>query len=318
MGSVRSSLETAAMLKLLCQSRQWQAPAYFVDEATSRKHKAAVSALTPELAISMRHIEQADFILAMGVDPVNEAPMLAMAMRQAQRKGATVAVIDPRPVSLPLEFIHLPAAPATFTGGIPISQISEGDHPPREFRRDIPGGEPKAAWRVLADLAKAMGPPEELNQAGIWGWLAGAYPVFARLPSVDELPEDGIRLRAGDGLQSRFSPPESEQAIAADVELFVVAWTFGTEELSSYSPHLEQMERPPVLLLHAEDAAGLNLVDGDRIALGFDEGTVQIEIAVIENMAPGVAVLPRHRRLEWQKLEGVPAKLPPERIQKIR
>ena len=32
-----------------------------------------------------------------GADPVNEAPMLALALRQAQRRGAKVAVLDPRP-----------------------------------------------------------------------------------------------------------------------------------------------------------------------------------------------------------------------------
>ena len=59
----------------------------------------------------MQEIEEADFILALGADPVNEAPMLALAMRQAYRNGATIAVIDPRPISLPFEFIHLPVSP---------------------------------------------------------------------------------------------------------------------------------------------------------------------------------------------------------------
>ena len=65
----------------------------------------------------MREIEKADFILAVGADPVNEAPMLAMAMRQAFRNGATVVVIDPRPISLPFEFDHLPASPQRYGSG---------------------------------------------------------------------------------------------------------------------------------------------------------------------------------------------------------
>ena len=59
----------------------------------------------------MREMERADFILVVGADPVNEAPMLALAMRQAFRNGATIVVIDPRPVFLPFEFEHLPVAP---------------------------------------------------------------------------------------------------------------------------------------------------------------------------------------------------------------
>ena len=34
--------------------------------------------------------------------------MLALALRQAVRRGARVYVLDPRPVQLPLEFVHLP------------------------------------------------------------------------------------------------------------------------------------------------------------------------------------------------------------------
>ena len=77
----------------------------------ARKVRRAVSRLDERLAVSMRQMEKADFILTVGADPVNEAPMLALAMRQAFRNGATIAVIDPRPVFLPFEFEHLPVAP---------------------------------------------------------------------------------------------------------------------------------------------------------------------------------------------------------------
>ena len=60
--------------------------------------------------VSLREVESADFILVMGADPINEAPMLAMAMRQASRVGARIAVIDPRPIFLPFRFTRLPLA----------------------------------------------------------------------------------------------------------------------------------------------------------------------------------------------------------------
>ena len=62
-----------------------------------------------ELAVSLREIEQADFIVTVGADPINEAPMLAMAMRQARRNGAEIVVIDSRPITLPMDFAHLVA-----------------------------------------------------------------------------------------------------------------------------------------------------------------------------------------------------------------
>jgi NADH-quinone oxidoreductase subunit G len=108
LGSLRSSLETQSMLKRLCRSLNWQAPAYFLDPSLKKRVLSAVSQLDMRVAVSLRQIEDADFILAVGVDPINEAPMLALAMRQAHRREAMVAVIDPRPVVLPFPFEHLP------------------------------------------------------------------------------------------------------------------------------------------------------------------------------------------------------------------
>jgi NADH-quinone oxidoreductase subunit G len=108
-GSGRSSLETLAMLKRVCRGNGWSAPAYFTDTATVRKVKSAVTRLEPDLMVSLREIESADFIAVVGADALNEAPMLALAMRQARRNNATVAVIDPRPVFLPFAFEHFPA-----------------------------------------------------------------------------------------------------------------------------------------------------------------------------------------------------------------
>lgn len=110
-GASRSNLETLAMVKRLSQTKNWHPPAYFVDDTITRKVKKAISRLETNLALSMAEIESADFIALLGADPVNEAPMLTQAIRQAQRKGATIAVIDPRPVFLPCQYRHLPAQP---------------------------------------------------------------------------------------------------------------------------------------------------------------------------------------------------------------
>jgi len=109
-GSARNSLETQAMLKKVCKLNGWADPAFLADRLINRKVKTAISRLEPQLAISLRQVEAADFILVIGADPINEAPMLALAMRQAGRTGAQIAVLDPRPISLPVRFAHLPLA----------------------------------------------------------------------------------------------------------------------------------------------------------------------------------------------------------------
>jgi NADH-quinone oxidoreductase subunit G len=112
LGSSRSSLENQGELKRFCQLQGWPKPQFFMDQSEERKVKDAVSRLDGRRAVSMTEIEGADFILGVGVDPINEAPMLAMAMRQAQRNGENVAMIDPRPLFLPFEFDHFPVAVA--------------------------------------------------------------------------------------------------------------------------------------------------------------------------------------------------------------
>ncbi len=107
LGSPRSSLETQGMLKRLCRLMQWRDPDYFLDRLLKKKVKSAIAQLDSQVAVTLRQVEAADFILAVGIDPINEAPMLALAMRQAYRTEATVAVIDPRPLSLPFPFAHL-------------------------------------------------------------------------------------------------------------------------------------------------------------------------------------------------------------------
>ena len=110
-GSARSSMETLGTVARLSESLGWEAPAFFLDPMKARNSASAVASLDPDLALSMREIERADCIVVVGADLLNEAPMAALAVRQAARNGASVTVLDPRPVSLPMEFRHIPAAP---------------------------------------------------------------------------------------------------------------------------------------------------------------------------------------------------------------
>jgi NADH-quinone oxidoreductase subunit G len=87
-GSARSNLETQAALKRLCQAKDWQGPVFWMNQDLEKKVKTAVSKLKEKPAVSLRDLEQADYILVVGVDPINEAPVLAMAMRQAHAAGA--------------------------------------------------------------------------------------------------------------------------------------------------------------------------------------------------------------------------------------
>ena len=156
-GGTRSSLETQGALKLFCRTQGWRDPQFFWDPALERKVKAAVGRLDERLAVSLGELEAADFILVAGADPVNEAPMLALALRQAQRRGAQIAVLDPRPVFLPCEFEHLAVPPgqleaalgALVKGALSAEAAAGLMEPARKIlRRPCPAGIPATRpWR---------------------------------------------------------------------------------------------------------------------------------------------------------------------------
>jgi NADH-quinone oxidoreductase subunit G len=511
LGSVRSSLETQSMLVRVCRGLGWPAPVFFIDPETGSKVRAAVSRLDTPHAISMREMEHADFILGVGVDPVNEAPMLAMAMRQANRRGATVGILDPRPVCLPFDFRHvsvrsgelerclsillkrgvaraeaeslgtdglrfydhlaggphpesrvdevisllalrikesqrpvivcgtdivppsiphlaadclvflkrlkegaglfyvlpgpnafgtamlqeavgeasplivaiekgevkalvlvendpfhafpdrerlreamsrldllvvldylptpsaarahvlLPtlsvferqsgsfvnqegrlqvARPVHF-GGTPIHQISKGGHPPRIFLDRVPGGDMKGAGEVLEELAKMLPPSPGLDLSGDpLGFIEpfrGSHDGPLRL-----LPHQS----AVEPFSRNYRFESGEEAFRGRMELIVVDWTFGTEELSRYSTHTMKAEMPPRVLMNKSDAARVGLSDGDRVEIRLPRGGVSAELETNDRVAPGVIVVPRHRLLDWQHLDGLRMQISEDWIRK--
>jgi NADH-quinone oxidoreductase subunit G len=519
-GSSRSSLETLAMLKRVCQAKGWSPPAYFVDTAITRKVKSAVSRLEPDLMVSLREIESADFITVVGADALNEAPMLALAMRQARRNDATVAVIDPRPVFLPFEFEHLsakldevngclgvliktaidpgalenmegsgrnfhaaltgieqvtrsqqekisalaeklkksqhpiivcateivrPQTPAlaadatlmlqaagkqaglfylmpganafaagllsdetasfetliadiekgsikalivvesdpfwnfpdrprlekalerlelmvvmdylnseaaqkahiflptttlyesggvytnqearaqvvqpAYRGGIPIALTGGGDHPPRIYGKGIPGQAPAAAWQLLAYLIDDGQPATAKDlRTDIWNWLADTESGFKDLGAIEEIPDDGVRFYGVPDVSARFSihPHPDNSAGDERLELIAVEQTFGTEELSSYSECLTDFEGSPGICMCRIDAEKLNLTAGDMVSIELDRGTLKANLRIVDNMAAGALIIPRHKNLDWQKMDTGETWVRPDQIQKLK
>jgi NADH-quinone oxidoreductase subunit G len=207
-------------------------------------------------------------------------------------------------------------APPVHRGGTPLLQISGGTHPPRTFLNDIPGGEPKAAHEVLAELYSAMsGEDEGTLLKDLWGWLAEENSVFKVLRSSP----DGVRLIPREiskhhSFTTRMDQPRQRKP---GLELILSDWTFGTEELSAYSRFARQGETSPELFMHPDDAARLGLAAGDKVALRTDREDVVFELTLASNMAARLIIAPRHRQVEWRKLTQWPMGVWEERIRKI-
>ncbi|PKN24464.1 MAG: NADH dehydrogenase (quinone) subunit G [Deltaproteobacteria bacterium HGW-Deltaproteobacteria-21] len=514
LGSSRASAESQAALKRLCRAARWTPPVYFVEPGTARKTMTAVSHLDESLAMSMQELEGADFILAVGADPVNESPVLALHMRQAWRKGARVAVIDPRPVSLPFTFHHLqvghsqleiclaflvgssidrdrvessmvsaleffdalpsgdsldpgiqnslsglasdlrksrkvaivcgtdivtentPAlaadcvrllrsardsagllyllreansfgsalfsGPSSFrdtvraieageikaliivendpfrafpdrarlervlsrlelllvmdylpsesvkradiflpastmfetgssfishegrirfahpvhAGGAPINQISGGAHPPRLFESTIPGGEPKPSWRLLLEIGEALFLTGESFLVPPGRIMAEELPHVEGFENYPLQDKSAIPERSG-AAPFKARAQQGRAGRAEELELLLVEWTFGTEELAGYSPLLREVENEPVLSMHEEDAAAASIVDGDWVRIHLDGGSLDLPVRISGNTAKGTVVLPKHRRIVWQRIKEHPVFISRREIERL-
>jgi NADH-quinone oxidoreductase subunit G len=102
------------------------------------------------------------------------------------------------------------------------------------------------------------------------------------------------------------------------MELLLVDWTYGTEELAGYSELIRQAETAPVISMHSRDAKKSGLSDGDRATLHLPKGSLEVAVKVTDAMAPGVVVLPRHRQLDWRKLNKMPVYLTHKQINKVQ
>ena len=135
-GSLRSSLETQGAWKSACKARGWQGPAFFQDDREGAAVLGAAAGLDRSYAVSMVEMEQADLIILLGADPVNEAPMTALALRQAARAGAPIVALDPRPIALPMPFSHIPI-PASEIGTVFEAALGTSENAPADIADDI-------------------------------------------------------------------------------------------------------------------------------------------------------------------------------------
>jgi NADH-quinone oxidoreductase subunit G len=186
-------------------------------------------------------------------------------------------------------------------GGTPVLETGGGDHPPRVYGAGLPGADPQPAGQIMARLAGDE-MPAEMKRRQNDGYRSNL--PLADLATVTALPEEGMRLASKNPSKDRFHSDLSPPAAADpnELELVLTERTFGTEELSTYSACLESLEEEPFAGLHRTDAEPLGLRDGDRIAVRAGDDTVALAVKVFDNMAPGIVVVPRLRRLNWQAL----------------
>ncbi len=124
LGSGRASLEADFLLK--CWAGDIGSSQVVFEVHPRRDQAARAAAARPQdLTRSLEEVRGSDFLLLLGADPLSEGPMLALAVRQAVRRGARAAILDPRPVELLCEAAHLPLAPEKLSQA--LEALESGD-----------------------------------------------------------------------------------------------------------------------------------------------------------------------------------------------
>ena len=108
-GSIGLLTSSRATLETQFLTKRWAAALgsdQLCFEAHPRRDFASRVAASQQLdrSASLEDVRNCDLAVLIGADPLSEAPMLALALRQAARRGARVVIVDPRPVVLPVAF----------------------------------------------------------------------------------------------------------------------------------------------------------------------------------------------------------------------
>lgn len=204
LGGSRATLETLAALTGLTRAAGWRGPAFFATRQAGRDTATALgAALAGDRGRSLDAIETADAVLCLGVSPLYDAPMLALALRQATRAEGAVIVADARPTDLPLPHTQLPVLPASLPD---VLAVVAGTAEAAAARKRLPPALQPALEAAAATFAAAKRPvlvfAPHLASAlpadariGLFPVLAGPNDAGAALladpdsPGLDELAE---------------------------------------------------------------------------------------------------------------------------------
>ena len=197
LGSNRASLETNWALQRWADEIGCRAPLLAAHLPRHQAAQVAAFDLADRLA-SLEKVRQSDLVVLLGVDPLAEAPMLAVALRQTVKNGGRVEVYDPRPVELPCEFEQQRLSPqqlhellAGKTDAL-RAQLQQAERPILVGGADLLGAEGLLQLQKLALTAD-----NQSRTCLVHPVLAGPNSFGAALLSLPEQDDLLTRLESG-------------------------------------------------------------------------------------------------------------------------
>src|SRR5512133_1115131 len=122
-GSPRMSLEGNIMAARLKELLGAGTLSFFGDNLQAAQTSEAVLLQTADNAASQDDVRQADLVIVMACDLLEEAPMMALAVRQAWRNGAAIYLVtNPLPLEVELNSLPFEFTRVALPGNIPLSK----------------------------------------------------------------------------------------------------------------------------------------------------------------------------------------------------
>jgi formate dehydrogenase alpha subunit len=188
-----------------------------------------------------------------------------------------------------------------------VQRVRAATRPPGEARED---------WRIVADVAAALGAPMGYGSVDdIMAEISRLTPSYAGI-SYARLDACGLHwpcpgeshggtpilhtkeFTRGKGLFSavEYRPPAEEP----DAEYPLVfttgrsLWQYHTGTMTRRSPGLEALAPHSWLEVHPQDAGRLGIADGDPVTVASRRGRVDTVARVTEGIKPGTVFMPFH------------------------
>jgi len=201
LGSNRASLETNWLLQRWAESIGCRAPLLSAHQPRHQAAQVAAFDLADRLC-SLEKVRQSDLLVVLGADPLAEAPMLAVALRQAVRNGGKVLVYDPRAIELPCTFIQQQVTPQQLRELLEEGKSSRAAQM-REYLSAaerpvlVAGGDLLGAAGLLQVQKLAVSVSNENRSCLVYPLLGAANSFGAALLSLPE--QDGLLTRLESG-----------------------------------------------------------------------------------------------------------------------
>lgn len=244
--SARASLESLGALSLFSQTHGLPKPFLWMEREQLECARLVLEG--QDLLLNMSQVQEADTVLALEVDPTQEAPMLGLALRQAWRRGGWVGVVDPRGVEMPHPFHHM-ALPHQEVPG--LLECLSGKAPaggavgsrPRGFleawQKALERGKrPAIACGTMlggaACLERGMELARLLRQEKGWG---GLFPVLAGANSLGAAALLGSESRGLEDLLERIRGGGIKAMLLVETDPLFAFW--GKAELKQAFQRLE-------------------------------------------------------------------------------